>query len=68
MTPAQRKFLLLARNNKLGVVECTLQGGLARSNWHRMMDRLVKQGLAKAYVHGGYEITPAGVTALLETS
>jgi hypothetical protein len=33
----------------------------------RMLDRLVKLGLASEYVHGGYEITEAGRAALNPT-
>jgi hypothetical protein len=64
LTPAQRKWLIRARDNRLGVVECPWTGGLARSTWHRMMERMVKEHLVTPYVHGGYEITSYGIGVL----
>lgn len=39
--------------------------GYARASWVRCVERLCARGLARQYVHGGYEITDAGRVALV---
>lgn len=38
--------------------------GFRRHAWERMMKKLEADGLVTPYAHGGYEITPAGRSAL----
>jgi len=61
LTKAQRKELQRAADHRLGIVETGIGwGGLQRAAWHARMSVLVSRNLLKPYVHGGYEITPAG--------
>ncbi len=65
LTKAQVKELRRAADHPLGIVETVCGwGGLQRASWHARMSHLVADGLLKPYVHGGYEITPAGLSAL----
>ena len=64
LTSAQVKGLELAARSLLGVAVCHWPKGLARAAWERMMVRLCKLGLCEEYVHGGYQILPAGRDAL----
>jgi hypothetical protein len=69
LTRAQREQLGIALRSPLGVVERPhLRSGLASASWDRMMVRLEQAGYVTPYVHGGYEITDAGRTALSPTS
>lgn len=66
LTQPHLDVLARAKANPLGIVEFTGPRGLRHANWHRMMDRLVEAGYFAPYVHGGYEITPKGLEALVE--
>lgn len=60
MTPGQRKMLEILSNQSKPYTPLENNfGSLAM-----VCDRLVEQGLASAYMHGGYEITDAGRATL----
>lgn len=68
LTKALVRDLRQASGNHLGLLTPHHSwGGLQRAAWHARMSRYVADGLLKPYVHGGYEITPAGRAALTES-
>jgi hypothetical protein len=64
LSPAQRIALELAARAQSGVLERVGPRSFGNKSWERMMGRLCARGLMKPYVHGGYEITPAGRSLL----
>lgn len=65
LTKAQRVTLERAASNPSGLIEARIGwGGLQRAAWHARMSNIVAMGFLAPYVHGGYEITPAGRAAL----
>jgi len=60
MTPAQKIQLKEMAKHKTGYVPQDHNFGCKR----RSCEKLIEQGLARQYVHGGYEITDAGREAL----
>lgn len=56
-----------AAQHPLGITDTVAGwGGLQRAGWHARMSNYVAGGYFRPYVHGGYEITPAGRAALLQ--
>ena len=71
LTSAQYRALAASRTSTpitglLGYYSAGTGSGMGRASWERMMERLAKHGLVRPYVHGGYEITDAGIDALTE--
>ena len=65
LTKATLKELQRAAAHPRGLVETGIGwGGLQRASWHAAMSTRVADGLFVPCVHGGYEITPAGLSAL----
>lgn len=67
LTPRQREVLQVHCLDS-GLIPEPLYRGFERIAWNRMMASLVRDGVVKHYVHGGYEITEAGRAALVEGS
>lgn len=60
LTPAQRRALEIGVRDPLGLIRYYDRGGYAARSRQKLFDRLRGAGLVSLYVHGGYEITPAG--------
>ncbi len=66
LTEKRLRLLENASSHKMGIVERPYLVGFDRVSWDKDAQYLVDQGLLIPYVHGGYEITPAGREAYKE--
>lgn len=60
VTAPMRRGLAELVGARDGHVDKLWPKGFAKASWNRMMDRLCALGLARPYLHGGYQITGAG--------
>lgn len=68
LIPSRVRILEAAERHALGLVERPVLRGFDRNTWDRNAAVLCEAGYLRPYVHGGFEITDIGRTALSQIS